>query len=255
MLLGTVSSLWRYPVKSLQGERLERAWLGRDGVPGDRGVALVDAETGKVLSGKRVEMLLTARAVARPGGPAIVMPDGRTAHTADPAAGEMLSAWLGRPVRLERAGVRDGRPAILGEEDGTFLGRPGGFFDSSAVHLLTTSTLAHLGALHPEGRFDERRFRPNVLIDGAGQGPVEQGWIGRRARAGDAVLEITKACSRCVMTTSEQADLPKDRDILRTVAREAGNETGVYARVLEPGWVGLGDTVEAIEGDTGGSSG
>ena len=248
MDLGTVASLWRYPVKSLQGERLEHALLGPDGIPGDRGVAIVDVESGRVISGKRVQMLLTARAVARPGGPVVVLPDGRSAHTSDPTIDDLLSEWLGRRVHVSNAGPEEERPLIESDSGQVFLGRPGSYFDSSALHLLTTASLAHLAGLYPEGAFDERRFRPNLVVDtGGAQGIVEQGWIGRRVRLGGALLEITRPCTRCVMTTSEQADLPKDPGILRTVARETDNTVGVFATTVEPGWAAVGDQVERAD--------
>jgi hypothetical protein len=240
MAAGLIQALWRYPVKSMQGEPLEQTWITPDGVPGDRGVAVVDAATGHVLSGKRLETLLTARAVARPGGPVIVLPDGRAAHL-DTAA-PLVSEWLGREVTLARADGSDARPVVEGE-DGTFLGGPGTFFDSSPVHLVTTATLRHLAGLHPEGEYDARRFRPNVVVDTEADGLIEQDWLGRTLRLGEAVLQVTKPCTRCVMTTSEQRELPKDQGILRTVARETENACGIYARVLEPGIARVGDQV------------
>src|SRR2546426_3520649 len=125
-VVGHVAALWRYPVKSMRGEPLEQATFGRDGIPGDRGVALIDEQTGNVLSAKRVAALLGARAVARPGGPVIVFPDGRALYAADAAA--ELSAWLGRGVRASAAPQNGERPVIESEDD-TFRGRPGGFFD------------------------------------------------------------------------------------------------------------------------------
>lgn len=243
-MVGRIQALWRYPVKSMQGEQLDRARLTPDGIPGDRGVAVVDAATGRVISGKRLEQLLGARAVARPGGPAIVLPDGTTVHWSSADAASAISAWLGRPVRLE-ASVAEARPMIESEDGHVFLGRPRSFFDSAALHLLTTATLDHLAGLYPDGAFDARRFRPNLVIATDGEaGLVEQGWVGAHLRIGGTLLEVVKPCTRCVMTTSEQADLPKDRGILATVAREAGNVVGVHARTLEPGMVAVGDPVE-----------
>jgi len=240
MEAGVIGALWRYPVKSMQGESLEQTWITPDGVPGDRGVAVIDAASGHVLSGKRLEMLLTARAVARPGGPVIVLPDGRSAHL--DAAAALVSEWLGRDVILARAEGSDARP-VVEAEDGTFLGRSGSFFDSSPVHLVTAASLRHLAGLHPEGEYDARRFRPNVVVESLAEGLVEQDWIGRTLRLGEAVLQITKPCTRCVMTTSEQRELATDRGILRTIARETENACGIYARVLEPGVARVGDAV------------
>lgn len=246
MIVGQVSALWRYPVKSLRGESLEFAPIGPTGIPGDRGVAVIDAESGRVISGKRVQALLGARSVARPGGPVIVLPDGTTLSFDDPGAAAVLSAWLGRAVRLERAPGGTQRPLIESEEDQVFLGRPGGFHDGHALHLLTTATLAYLGQLHPDGAWDARRFRPNIVIDTDGATPVEQEWIGRQVSVGSATLEIQKACTRCVMTTLAQEELPHDREILGVVAREQDNKVGVKAVVRAPGAVELGDDVTLV---------
>lgn len=242
MQIGVVEQLWRYPVKSLQGEHLTHARITPQGIPGDRGIALVDPETGHVLSGKRVEQLLTARALARPGGAAIVLPDGRTVHTSSPDASDLLSGWLGRPVRVATTANEDA-PTIDSEEGGVFRGYAGSFFDGAPLHLLTTSTLAHLSALYPEGVFDPRRFRANIVVRTDGDGPVERSWVGRTVTIGDARFEVLRECTRCIMTTSAQADLPRDRGILRTVAREQDNVVGVKGQAVVPGEVQVGAPV------------
>lgn len=241
MQVATVAALWRYPVKSMQGEPLEHARIGPDGIPGDRGIAVIDARTGRILSGKSVQELLAARAVARPGGPAVVLPDGRCVSAGMPEADDAVSAWLGRPVHLRPPGD-EARPAIEGEE-GPFAGRAGSFFDAAPIHLITTATLAHLSRLHPGGAFDPRRFRANIVLDVDGDGPVERAWLDRRLVLDGLDLLVTGECTRCVMTTAPQADLPRDRDILGTVARDQGNVAGVYARAVEPGVVSVGDRV------------
>jgi uncharacterized protein len=114
------------------------------------------------------------------------------------------------------------------------------------VHLLTTATLDRLRELYPQGRFEARRFRPNIVVastDGA-TGFVEDAWIGQTVRIGDEVqLSVTGPCPRCVMTTLAQADLPKDSRILRTAAQHNQVNVGVYASVLRGGRVRRGDAV------------
>jgi hypothetical protein len=138
----------------------------------------------------------------------------------------------------------DTRTEIEGEER-PFRSTPGGFFDSAVVHLVTTATLEHLRTLYPGGMFDPRRFRPNLVIETAPSfsGDVERGWLGSVLSIGDVSLELSTACERCVMTTAAQDELPHDRGILRTVARETGNEVGLYAAVRAPGRIALGDPV------------
>jgi len=244
--VGRVVELWRYPLKSFLGERLDEAVLGPGGVEGDRRYALRDISTGHILSAKKFSMLLRARAESRNGGVMLTLPD----FTAVPLDGadtqSALGAWLGRQVEIVTASADDGRPIIEGDL-GTFRGRPGGFFDSSAVHVVTTSTLAALGRMHPEGRFDPRRFRPNIVLETAGDGFVEEGWVGATLGLGEARLEIAKPCARCVMTTHAQEDLPVDRDILRTINARNNEIVGVYGIVRREGLVRVGDEAALID--------
>jgi uncharacterized protein YcbX len=114
---------------------------------------------------------------------------------------------------------------------------PGTFFDCATVHLLTAATLDRLGGLYPQGRFEARRFRPNVVVATPdADGFVENDWIGRTLAIGDEVrLRVTAPCARCVMTTLAQGDLPKDPGILRTAAQHTQAHVGVYAEVLAGG--------------------
>ena len=129
----------------------------------------------------------------------------------------------------------------------TEFGLPEGtFFDCAVVHLLTTSTLDRLRMLYPQGRFEVRRFRPNLVV-GTASGEkdfAENTWIGQTLAIGDAVrLSVTGPCPRCVMTTLPQGDLPKDAGILRTAAQHNRANVGVYASVLQGGKVRRGDSV------------
>jgi hypothetical protein len=122
----------------------------------------------------------------------------------------------------------------------------GTFFDGAAIHLLTTATLDRLRELYPHGRFEVRRFRPNMVVaTGAGeQSFVENSWIGHTLAIGDEVrLSISGACPRCVMTTLPQGDLPRDLGILRTAAQHNQGNVGVYAAVLRGGTIRRGDAV------------
>jgi hypothetical protein len=98
---------------------------------------------------------------------------------------------------------------------------PGTFFDFSAVHIVTTATLASLSRAYPQGRFDLRRFRPNIIAESDAAGFPENEWVGRRILVGDELtLEVLIPCPRCVMTTLSQGDLPLDSGILRTAAQQ-----------------------------------
>jgi uncharacterized protein YcbX len=277
---GSVRELWRYPVKSMLGEELDACEVTERGLTGDRAYALVDAESGKVASVKnprkwarlfqcRAEFLGGSRDVR------ITMPDGTTLSAAEPEAAELLSTLFGRRATLETSTVEapvleelwlDGSPDGRAVTDETFAkgSPPGTFFDYGVVHLVTTATLGRLHELYPEGRFDSRRFRPNVLVqsENGDSGFVENAWIGKTVAIGDDVrIRVTDPCPRCVMTTLAQEDLPADAGILRTAARHnrlVGGEgrgpdgvyaasVGVYASVLRGGVVRRGDPLRVVE--------
>ena len=122
----------------------------------------------------------------------------------------------------------------------------GTFFDCAMVHLLTTATLDSLRELYPQGRFEVRRFRPNIVVQLAsgGKGFAENDWVGHKLAIGTTVrLNITGLCGRCVMTTLAQGDLSKDPGILRTAAQQNKVNVGVYAAVSRGGTIRRGDPV------------
>ena len=263
---GSVVSLWRYPVKSMMGEELNTSDLTDRGILGDRSLALVDTETGKVVSAKNPKkwpMMFDCRAVytATPelGNPLppvrVTLPDGGTVTSDDPRVAELMSAALGRPVTL--AAAPPSQPSLeeywpdmaelAHQETVTDEAMPAGtFFDLATIHVLTTATINRLRELYPEGRFEVRRFRPNIVVrpEDADAEFVESKWVGQELRVGDdVVLEITDHCPRCVMTTLPQGDLPKDSGILRTAARHNDVHVGVYAEVRRAGTVRRGDAV------------
>jgi uncharacterized protein YcbX len=259
--LGTVQAIWRYPVKSFRGERLERAEVTANGLTGDRAYALRDRATGRVMSGKRWARLFEC-AATYPDGPSappeIALPDG--SRVGIERAGAVLSAWLGHDVELARAApdeavqyeiaIQTVDDIEAGVDQGTvdaadFPCPPGSFFDAAPLHLLTDATLASLRAAYPEGRFDVRRFRPNVVIEtGRALGLVEESWSGRTVALGEQVrASVLMGTIRCVMTTLPQEDLPRDPRILRTIAQHAGGNAGVYATIAAPGMLRVGDRI------------
>lgn len=263
---GAVVSLWRYPVKSMMGEELNASDLTDRGMLGDRSRALMDAETGKVVSAKNPRKwpnMFDFRAVftAPPllGSPLpavrVTLPDGDSTTSDDDDFVELLSAALGRPVTLATAAPSDPFleeywPDIAEldhQEIVTDEAMPvNTFFDLATIHVLTTATINRLRGLYPQGRFEVRRFRPNIVVglDDDDEKFAEGKWVGRELRIGDdVVLEITDHCPRCVMTTLAQGDLPKDSGILRTAALHNEGHVGVYAEVRRTGKVQRGDSV------------
>ncbi len=276
----TVATLWRYPVKSMMGEELNGAEISVGGLMGDRAYALVDVETGKVVSAKNPKKwpdFFTYRATfATPPSQGslqalwITLPDGTVLRSDQSDINDKLSQFLGHKVVLQTQSHKDAKleqfwPEYEGEANEVSNEAVAGdaplgtFFDYAALHLLTTSSIAAMQHHYPEGRFEVRRFRPNIMVDTSGQeGFVENDWVGKTVKIGDSLrLQITDPCPRCVMPTLAQGDLPQDNGIFKNgIAKNkpmvsfAGKElpsVGVYARVLTPGWVKRGDliTIEA----------
>jgi len=265
---GSVVDLWRYPVKSMMGEELNASEVTDRGLLGDRQFALVDKETGKVAGAKNPRKWgnffdFRAAYVEPPkaGGelPAVrlTLPDGTAVTNEQPDLSDVLSRALGREVVFARAQSESESSAATAEEywpDIEGLEHrdtvtdwelpPGTFFDLAVVHVLTTATLERLRVLYPEGRFEVRRFRPNIVVANDGPGFVENDWIGQTLAIGDQVrLRINGPCPRCVMTTLAQGDLPKDPGILRAAAKNNEANVGVYADVVQAGVVRRGDPV------------
>jgi hypothetical protein len=278
--VGTVGSLWRYPVKSMMGEELSTTQVRDHGLRGDRVYALVDSADGKVATAKNPRKWPTlfaflASFIEPPGSSAtvlpvrIILPDGTTVTTDQRDCNQALSKALNRKVTLagtERGHVAEGQSSIpaswtakaeeywpdiegLDHRDTvTDFALPAGtFFDCATVHLLTTATLNRLRDYYPQGHFEVPRFRPNIVVDPAGEGKSfpEQAWIGHTLSIGDEVrLIITGPCARCVMTTLAQGELPKDSGILRTAVQHTQGHVGVYAGVVQGGTIRRGDKVK-----------
>lgn len=264
--VGSVVSLWRYPVKSMMGEELNASEVTERGLLGDRAYALVDPTNGKVASAKnprkwgrlfefRAAYVSPPRAAERIPPVRITLPDGIIVTTEEGGLNELLSRVIGREATLEKAGVdspslEEYWPDIEGlahRETVTDEAMPSGtFFDLGVVHVLTTATLDRLRELYPQGRFEPRRFRPNIIVETTSgeKGFVENAWVGRTLAIGDEVrLSVFGSCPRCVMTTLPQGDLPKDSGILRTAARHNEVNVGVYANVSRGGTIRRGDPV------------
>ena len=289
-VVGSVAGLWRFPVKSMRGEQLQEAEVTQRGVLGDRAYALIDRDTGKVVSAKSVRLFpdlfgCNAAFVAPPRGDGdmppvhISLPDGTSVRSDSGDVDRVLSAYFKRNVTLGRAAPDDFtidqyHPDVEGADPGgnrntvvaqklgaalfAALGMEspvpvGSFFDVFPLSVLTTSTLARLNELWPQSRFDERRFRMNVIVNTRRPGFIENDWVGHELGLGDgARLSVALLDPRCVMTTLAQGDLPEDTDVLRTLVRHNRVQVGdlgqfpcagVYAVVAAPGTVRTGDRV------------
>ena len=230
MIAGRVGALLRYPVKSMGGEELAEVEVEHRGLAGDRAWA-VYTDDGGIGSGKstrrfrRVDGLLDWRAELDGTEPVIASPAGERCGVDD--AGARLSAALARPL------------AVRPESDVPH-------HDESPVHLLTTASLRGLGELLG-GPVDVARFRPNVVLDVPGEGFPEEGWVGRELALGDdVVLRLGRGMPRCVMVGLPQADLDKDKRILRTLAQERDLAFGLQASVVRGGTVRRGDPAHLL---------
>lgn len=230
-----VSALWRYPVKSLRGERVETSRITRHGLVGDRAFGIVDLETGHVLTARREPRLLFATARWRDGDVRITSPEDQPLDTDDE-----LSDWLGRRVRLTRAAEHGGvyeNPSDSERETEwvTWQGPGHAWHDSGRTRVSLVST-ASLGAWASE------RFRSNVLLEGSD----EDALVGREARLGTATLAVNTRVGRCVMVTRSQPGLEVDREVLRTIHRERDGNLAVGALVMVPGVVSVGDRLTPL---------
>jgi uncharacterized protein YcbX len=115
------------------------------------------------------------------------------------------------------------------------------------ILMLTTASLRAGAAFYPDGDWDVRRFRPNLLVDADDDGWIEDGWCGRAIHVGAAVVEPSQGCVRCTMVTRPQPGLPHDLDIYKTIARHHGGTFGVWTQIRTPAAVGVGDAVVLAE--------
>lgn len=253
-MISNVEQLWRFPVKSMAGESITEAEITAAGVVGDRGYALIDTETGKVVSAKhpaRWRGILDCRAAyvetPRRGAPlppvTIDLPDGTSTRSDVPEVDKTLSEFFDREVTLALPAATeylideyvpdtpDVRPEGYRDEltqtpIGAGMFRQHGlpamvpedsFFDLMPLSVLSTASLARLAELAPESRVDQRRFRMNVIVSDTDTGFVENDWLGHTLAIGDSAgLLIMLPTPRCVMTNLAQGDLPKDANILKT---------------------------------------
>lgn len=273
----TVAGLWRYPIKSMQGEGITRSDVTARGLAGDRALALVDTASNRAAAvrswGAKLFHYQAAYSTEPTGDGAapeihITAPDGTTFTSTAEDANARLSADLGRPLRLSShatpgllvefpAGTLGGDRATVTEAPLAGRAPAGTFFDVAPLHLMATSTLDHLRAAFPAGQIDIRRFRANILVQTSAEPFVENSWTGRRLAIGDqVVLKVTMACPRCVNVTMPQAGLPRDATVLREIAKRNSVAlgpigslpcAGAYAEVVQAGHVRQGDAIHWLD--------
>jgi uncharacterized protein YcbX len=210
-----VAELWRYPVKSMAGERLATAAVGEDGIAGDRALWVVDP-TGAVLTARTRPRLLGHRAALGPEGDVLVD---------------------GRPWRSEEVA----RDVVTAAGEGARLARSEGLdrYDVLPLLVATDGAIASLGV-------DGRRFRPNLVVGGV-EGFAERSWPGKFLRIGRCVVAVARLRPRCVMTTYDPDTLAQDVGVLRRIARELDGSFPLDCSVARPGTIRVGDEVELVD--------
>jgi MOSC domain-containing protein len=309
MLIGTVNQIWRYPVKSMAGERLDECTVAQLGIPGDRGWALRDEQTGEITNGKKIPLLMQCAAhyCEQPANDnipnvEIILPDGTSVRSDDERVNEKLSAALGRQVTLwprqpannrehyrrksaaarivgrmsRNSGFRSLLPTLtklpqlsepLREAFGREKSEPipdisqlppeileftsplGTYFDAFPIHILTRASLHAMAQVNSGALWDARRFRPNFFVNTTDdvKGLVEASWNGQTLRIGSVELKCEIPTARCAMTTHAQAGIPKDSSVLRSIVKNADQNLGIYASVIQNGTVTIGHRVELVE--------
>ncbi len=285
--MSNLKEIWRYPVKSMAGERLKESAIGERGLTGDRAWVIRDEESAAICGAKKIGGLMKlAAAYTEPPTPngssaaSIRFEDGSAVSTVDNDVHERLSAALGHTVtlwplvppsqkehykreialgKMTEAQVRalfardegDPLPSMQGipPELDEYESPIGTYFDAFPLLLMTTRSLETMQQRAPKSRFDVRRFRPNLLIDGVdsdGEFP-ELAWSGKRAAIGDVVLQLTMRCPRCVMVTREFQDLERDPNVMRELVRGTQGDMGIGATVERPGVVREGDRFKLLD--------
>ena len=273
-LIGKVSSLARYPVKSMLGEKLDEVFVTERGVVGDRAYALREVVTRQIASAKKFPKLFefpssydSPPAPGRAAAVTIELPNGRKIHAEDADASQLISEALGRKMTLERSS--GARAEHAGIDAATVFGDvpiekvfPGltaetmpnhfalekeSFFDTAVMHVIASGTLRHMAKLAAPGSiFDPRRFRPTIFVDSGERDDafLEDDWIDGTLSVGSALKIVAlQPALRCVMTTHPQEDLQRDYAILRTAAYHHRANVGVFASIGAAGPVKVGDPV------------
>ncbi len=283
MIVGRISEIWRHPVKSMEGERIERAHLGMNGIPGDRAWAVRDEVRGGIRGAKKIPLLMTCRAryASEPlpnqpaPAPEITLPGGGVVRASEASAAERVSAAVERKISLwpllpasaldhYRRGAPDHPDAIT--ELRAMFGRtsdeplpdfkqfppelmqfespPGTYFDAYPLLIVSEATLRKLRAIAPSSVIDVRRFRPNLVIATESEGFPEHAWGGKQLHVGGATIDVLGPCPRCVMITHGFGAVPQDTGLMRVVVKEADQNVGAYAKIAGEGDVRVGDLVE-----------
>lgn len=286
-IVGTVKSLFRFPVKSMGGESLEEIHATAQGFELDRTWAIYDKSVGEIRGAKKIPALMQFQACYENAGnnsstsPEVVIttPNGETIKSSDPDCSQKISEILDRQLelsnlkpasdlahyRLARKMDEGQMREILGLDDDEpipdfsdlpvamllklqyFVTPPGTYFDAYPLHLLTTGSLKHMSKLSGNDNYVVDRFRPNLFIDSFdAEGFTELEWCHQKVKIGDAIIQIDGHTPRCSMPGRAQQAIEADKKIGRQLYELADRNLGVYASVIKPGVIRVGDQVELL---------
>ncbi len=214
-----VAELWRYPVKSMAGERLMAAELGPNGIPGDR-VFQVRRPDGRIVDARAHPRLLAMRPAFTIDGELLI--NRQPSDTPEMARAVEEAAAVGPGARLVR---HDGAER----------------FDVLPLLVATDGAIAALG-------YDGRRLRPNIVLGGV-EGLAERAWEGRALCIGNVIIGINNLRSRCVMTTYDPDTQAHDPEVFQRIVREFGGQMALDCWVIRGGRIRVGDMAQLVERD------
>lgn len=209
-----VAELWRYPIKSLKGERIRHTQITPNGIPGDREIVVLNAGGRIVTSRSRPKLLALKGKLGADGVPTI-----NGFKWDSEKAGELVNAAVGESTQL------------------VCVPQPQGF-DVLPLLIATDGAARYL-------QIDHRRLRPNILLADV-PGLEERDWPGRVIRVGDVRIKAVKLRARCVMTTFDPDTQQQDKSVLIKILRELDGTAALDCSVIEPGMVRVGDEVEVL---------
>ncbi len=207
-----VAAIWRYPVKSMAGERLESARVTADGIEGDRVVQIHDAR-GRVATSRTYPDLLGLHGTMGSDGEPLV--DGKPWASAETL--EAVRAIVGPKATLHRGTIEER-------------------FDILPLLVATDGAIAAFGR-------DGRRLRPNLVIGGV-EGLAERGWEGGRITIGQVIIGIHDLRGRCIMTTFDPDSLDQDPAVLRDIVKRFAGKLALNCEVVREGTIETGEAVE-----------
>ena len=244
--VGSVEEIWRYPVSSLGGERLNAMGIGTSGIDGDRTWAVVDQETSPAAAPEkdlrwRPALFLSSR--LRDRLPEIGFPDALRMSVDDPQLEERLCHHFGFDVTA--------RPypdlKAANQDDAGFATNR---YELSPLHLITTSSMEWLSRSLGTTDVTSKRFRPNLVLRTSAEPQLLEGaWLGQRLQVGTTIIEVTEETKRCGMTLIAQPGLRENPEILRTILRQNRRNFGAYCRIGTPASVSVGDPVFLVGDD------